>query len=145
MRSNELLVITGRDVSLLIAPSHQMAFGDPKHCNGYSCYTIGYNDRYNDAQNRNSPAYACMGHSEIWCAGYNDGFRAGNGANNIFYGQTSDQSVNIHIHDNNNKISINQQSNNQIGDTGFTSVHKSNVGTLPNCVILCLNSDIRIK
>jgi hypothetical protein len=129
-------------ILMIIVPSHQIAFGDPKHCNGYSCYTIGYNDGYNDAQNGHSPAYACVGHSEVWCSGYSNGFRAGNGGNNIFYGQRSDQNANINIHGDNNRININQESSNQIGTM---SGHKSTGGVLPNCVILCLNSNIRIK
>jgi hypothetical protein len=132
-------------ILVLIVPLHQIAFGDPKHCHGYACYSIGYDDGYIDAQNGNSPAYACVGHSETWCAGYNDGFRAANGGSNIFYGQRSEQSANINIHGDNNKISINQQNSNQVGDNVFTSGHKFNGGALPNCVILCLNSDIRIK
>jgi hypothetical protein len=129
-------------ILIVIMPSHQIAFGDPKHCNGYSCYAIGYNDGYNDAQNENSPAYACVGHSEIWCSGYNNGFRAGSGGSNIFYGQSNDQGANISIHGDNNRISINQESSNQVG---ITSGHESTSGTLPNCVVLCLNSDIRIR
>ena len=129
-------------ILMLIAPSIQMVFGEPKHCHGYGCYSIGYNDGYTDARNGNSPAYACVGHSEIWCVGYNNGFRGGNGGSNIFYGQRSDQNANINIHGDNNKISINQESSNQVGTL---SGHKSTGGVLPNCVILCLNSNIRIK
>src|SRR6184192_3872852 len=115
------LVLVGAIFPMLIltAPSHQVfAYRDPKHCNGDSCYAIGYNDGYNDAQNGLSPAYACVGHSKIWCAGYNDGFRAGNGGSNIFHGQRSDQSANINVHGSNNKIDVNQQNNNQVGDNG---------------------------
>jgi hypothetical protein len=129
-------------VLILIMSSHQIALGDPKHCNGYSCYTIGYNDGYTDAQNRNSPAYACVGHTKIWCAGYNNGFRAGNGGSNIFYGQSNDQSANVNINGDNNKINVNQQSSNKVGDKEFASGHKF---VLPNCEILCFNSNIKIK
>jgi hypothetical protein len=118
-----------------------LVLGDPKYCHGYSCYTIGYNDGYNDAQNGNSPAYACVGHSSGWCDGYNSGFRAGNGGSNIYYGQ-SDQTVKLNIRGDNNKISINQQSNKHVG---FTSGHRSVDGDLPNCEILYFNSNIRIK
>ncbi len=69
----------------------------------------------------------------------------GNGGSNILYGQGSDQRANINIPGDNNKININQQSNNQVGDNGFASGHKSTGGALPNCVILCLNSGISIK
>ena len=132
-------------ISVLIAPSHlAFAYNDPKHCNGYNvCFTVGYNDGYSDAQKGISPAYACIGLSSGWCDGYNDGFRAGNGGKNIFYGQRTDQNANINIHVDNNKISINQQSNDQVGDNRFTSVH--NGEGLPNCMILCLNSYIRTK
>jgi hypothetical protein len=56
---------------ILISQSHSVfAYNEPKHCNGYNrCYAIGYVDGYNDAQNGISPAYACVGHSENWCAG----------------------------------------------------------------------------
>lgn len=130
-------------VFILLAQSHSIsAYGDPKHCHMYdACYAMGYSDGYNDAKNGISPAYACVGHSTGWCAGYNDGSRAGNGGSNIFYGQRSDQSANINIHGDNNKININQQ----VGDNGFTSGRKLTGGVLPNCVILCLNSNIRIK
>jgi len=142
MTSNEHLVLMGAlfTILILISQSHSVfAYSDPKHCQGYNaCYVIGYRDGYNDAQNGVSPAYACVGHSENWCTGYNDGFRTGNGGSNIFYGQRSYQSANINIHGDNNKISINQQSSNQ---AGFTSGH----GILPSCVIVCLNSNIRIK
>jgi hypothetical protein len=127
-------------ILMIIAPAIQMVFGDPIHCNGYGSYSIGYNDGYTDAKNGTSPAYGCEGHSEIWCAGYNSGFRVGNGGSNIFYGQWSDQSANINIRGNDNKININQQSSNQVGDG-----HRSTNGILPNCVILCLNSNVRIK
>ena len=139
------LVLVGAIFPMLIltAPSHQVfAYRDPKHCNGDSCYAIGYNDGYNEAQNGLSPAYACVGHSEIWCAGYNDGFRTGNGGSNISYGQRSDQSANINIH---GDININQKSNGHMGNNGFTSGYELNGDTLPDCVILCLNSIIRIK
>ena len=85
--------------------------------------TLLVRDGYYDAQNRNSPAYACVGHSTIWCSGYNEGFSTGNDGSNIFYGQRTDQS----------------------GDKEFTSEHKSTGDMLPDCAILCLNSDIRIK
>jgi hypothetical protein len=107
---------------ILISLYHSaVAYSDPKHSQGYdACYWIGYRDGYNDAQNKVSP-YECVGHSENWCSGYNDGFRAGKGGSNIFYGQ----SANINIHGDNNKININQQSDNQ---EGFTSGHKLNGG-----------------
>ena len=47
------LVLVGAIFPMLIltAPSHQVfAYRDPKHCNGDSCYAIGYNDEYNDAK-----------------------------------------------------------------------------------------------
>jgi hypothetical protein len=128
-------------ILMIIAPSIQMVFGDPIHCHGYGCYSIGYNDGYTDAKN-GSPAYACVGHSEIWCAGYNNGFRVGNGGSNIFYGQKSEQTFTINVTGDKNKITVNQQNDNQ---QGFMSGHKSSEGILPNCVILCLNSNIRIK
>jgi len=130
---------------ILIAPLHQVfAYRDPKHCNGDSCYAIGYNDGYNDSQNGLSPAYACVGHSKIWCAGYNDGFRAGNGGNNIYYSVDVRQSASVDVHGDNNKISINQQSSSQVRDNKeFPGSHKE--GALPSCLVLCLNSDIRIR
>src|SRR5690348_9496689 len=97
-------------ILMIIAPSIQMVFGDPIHCHGYGCYSIGYTD----AKNGNSPAYACVGHTEVWCAGYNNGFCAGNGGSNIFYGQRSDQNANVNVDGDNNKISINQEISNQI-------------------------------
>lgn len=107
-------------MSILISQSHfdlAFAFSDPKHCHGYNeCFDMGYRDGYNDAQNEISPAYACVSHSENWCSGYNDGFRAGNGDTNIFYGQRSDQTANINIHGDNNRISINQENSNQVGE-----------------------------
>jgi len=46
-------------ILIVTMPPHQMALGDPKHCQGYNaCYVIGYRDGYNDAQNGVSPAYA---------------------------------------------------------------------------------------
>jgi hypothetical protein len=133
----------GRNFSDVDLNHSELAYTDPKHCHGYNaCYAIGCRDGYNDAQNGNSPAYACVGHSETWCAGYNDGFRVGNGGSNIFYGQRSDQSANIHINGDDNKISTDQQSSNQVG---FTSGHGSASGTLSNCEVLCFNSNIRVK
>jgi hypothetical protein len=38
-----------------------------------------------------------------------DGFRAGNGGSNIYYGQRSDQTSNINVKGNNNKIIVDQQ------------------------------------
>jgi len=45
----------------LILQSHCVfAYNDPNHRRGYNaCYTIGYRDGYNDAQNGVSPAFAC--------------------------------------------------------------------------------------
>ena len=86
-----------------------------------------------------------MGHSQGWCAGYNVGFRAGNGGSNIYVGPNTGQSASISVHGDNNKININQQTSNQGGDNGFSSSHRKSSGVLPNCVILCLNSDITIK
>jgi len=130
-------------ISVLIAPSHTaFAYNDPKHCNGYDvCFSIGYSD----AQKGSSPPYACVSHSQGWCDGYNVGFRAGNGGSNIYYGPNTEQSAGINVHGDNNKISINQQTNNQVGDNGFSSSHRKSSGVLPDCVILCLISDIRIK
>jgi hypothetical protein len=129
-------------ILILTLPPHQKALGDPKHCQGYNaCYVTGYRDGYNDAQNGRSPAYACVGHIENWCYGYNDGFRVGNGGSNIYYGQRSDESTNINVRGDNNKISVNQLSDNQVGDNS----HRSTGGILPNCVILCLNSNVRFK
>ena len=141
--NNLVLICAIFPVLIFIATIYPaIASGDPKHCHRYNaCYTIGYNDGYTDVQDGNSPAYACVGHSQGWCDGYNDGLRVGNGGTNIFYGQRSDQSANINIHGDNNKININQQ----VRDNGFTSGHESPSSVLPNCVILCLNSNIRIK
>jgi hypothetical protein len=121
---------------ILSSHSHSVfAYSDPNHCPGYNaCYAIGYRDGRH-AQNKVSPAYACVGHSENWCTGYNEGFRAGNGGSNIYYGQ---RSANINVKGDNNKIIVNQQSSNQLGDT-------SGHGVLSNCVMLCLNSNIRFK
>lgn len=132
---------------ILIAPSHLVfAYNDPKHCDGYNvCFDVGYQDGYTDAQDGASPAHACVGHSQAWCSGYNDGFRMGNGGSDVYYGQTSDQSANINIRGNNDKVIVNQRTDNQVGDTGFSTMHKSNGGALPTCLILCINSDIRIK
>jgi hypothetical protein len=128
------LIFLGAIFPMLISSSYShsvFAYNDPNHCSGYNtCYTIGYRDGYNDAQNGISPAYTCVGH-ENWCAGYNDGFRAGNDGSNIFYGQRSNQTANINVHGNNNKISVDQQSYNQMG---FTPGHKSSDGILPSCV-----------
>lgn len=89
------LVLMGAIFLLMILyiSSHSvLATGDPQHCRGYnSCYAIGYRDGYNDAQNRLSPASACVGHSENWCAGYNDGFRAGNDGSSMDKGVTKPQ------------------------------------------------------
>src|SRR5438094_979543 len=98
--NNLILIGAIFPILIIIVPSHPVfASSDPKHCYGYNaCYSIGDNDGYTDAQNGVSPLYACVGHSEVWCNGYNDGFRVGNGGTNIFYGQRSDQSTNINIH-----------------------------------------------
>jgi hypothetical protein len=137
-------------ISVLIAPSHlAFAHNDPRHCSGYdACFSIGYNDGYSDAQNGISPAYACVGHSQGWCSGFNSGFSAGNGGSTIYYGPNTVQSARIDVHGDNNKINIDQQTNNQVGDgDGFSSgqMKKSSRDTLPNCLILCINSDIRIR
>ena len=96
-------------ISILILQTHStFASTDPKHCQGYNtCYAIGYQSGYKDAQNGVCSAFVCVGHSEIWCSGYNDEFHAENGGSNIFYGLVSDQSANLNVHGNNNKISIN--------------------------------------
>lgn len=90
---------------------------------------------------------ACIGHSQGWCSGYNQGFRAGNGGSNIYYGPNTGQTASKDVRGDNNKISIDQQTNNQIGDNGRSSlVHKENSRTgLPKCVIFCFNSDIKIN
>jgi hypothetical protein len=136
-------------ISVLIAPSFSaFAYNDPKHCSGYdACFSVGYDDGYSDAQKGLSLAYACTNHSQGWCSGYSEGFRAGNGGSNIYNGPNTGQSARIDVHGNNNKISIDQRANSQSGDTGgFSSDHKENSRTsLPKCVILCFNSNIRIN
>jgi hypothetical protein len=141
-----ILISVAIPILLLIALSHSaFAYYDPRHCSGYdACFSIGYNDGYSDAQNGASPAYACVGHSQGWCDGYNSGFRAGNGGSNLYYGPKIGQSTSVNVHGNNNKISIDQQTSNQVGDNGFSARSKTS-GVLPNCVTLCLNSEIRIK
>jgi hypothetical protein len=52
------------------------------------------------------------------------------------------KTANINIRGDNNKIIVNQQSDNQMG---FKSGHKLSNAVVPNCVTLCLNSDIRTK
>jgi hypothetical protein len=91
--------------------------------------------------------YACVGQSQAWCSGYNEGFRASNGGSNIAFGPNTGQSTRIDVHGNNNKISIDQHANSQLGDTGvFSYDHKGNSRTsLPKCVILCFNSNIKIN
>ena len=112
---------------MLTSQSHSVfSFSDPKHCQ--ECYTIGYRDGFNEAQSGLSPVYAYVGHSESWWSGFKDGFRAGNGGTNIFYGQRSDRTANIHVRGDNNKIIVNQHNDNQIGDNGFTSGHQSTSG-----------------
>jgi len=144
--NNLILMIVIIQSSVLIAPSHlTFAYSDPKLCNIYNVYfDIGYRDGYSDAQNGISPAYACVDHSRGWCDGYNAGFRAGNGGNNIYYGADARQSPSVDVHGDNNKISINQQSSSQVRDNKeFPGSHKE--GALPSCLVLCLNSDIRIR
>ena len=100
-----------------LSSNSTFAYSDPMHCHGYNaCFTIVYSDGYSDAQNGVSPAYACEGHSNSWCTGYTEGFRASNGGNNIYYGADARQSASVDVHGDNNKISINQQSSNQEGD-----------------------------
>jgi len=135
-------------ILVLIAPSFAaFAYNDPKHCSGYdACFSVGYDDGYSDAQKGSSPAYACVGHSQAWCSGYNEGFRAGNGGTNIYYSPNTGQTASIDVHGNNNKISIDQRANSKVGDNGGPSDHKENSRTgLPKCEILCFNSNIRIN
>jgi hypothetical protein len=108
-------------------------------------FDIGYQDGYTDAQNGVSPAYACMSHSQAWCSGYNEGFRAGNGGSNIYAGP--EQGASINVRGDNNKVGINQQTNVDLRDNeGYVSNQKrGSASSLPNCVILCLNSYINIK
>jgi hypothetical protein len=136
-------------ILLLIAPSHlTAAYNDPKHCRGYdACFSIGYDDGYSDAKSGISPAYACVGHSQAWCSGYNEGFRAGNGGSNIYFDPSTEQAASINVRGDNNKISIDQQMNDHLGNNeGYVSNQKrSSASSLPNCVILCLNSYVNIK
>jgi hypothetical protein len=136
-------------ILVLIAPSYTaFAYNDPKHCSGYNvCFSIGYDDGYSDTQKGSSPAYACVGHSQAWCAGYNSGFRAGNNGSNIYYGPNTGQTSSIDVHGNNNKISIYQRANSQVGDSGgFSSDQDGNSRTsLPKCMILCFDSNVKIN
>jgi hypothetical protein len=148
IRMNHLILMAVvTPILVLMAPPYSVfAYDDPKHCFGYNtCFNIGYQDGYTDKQNGASPSYACVGHSHAWCSGYNDGFRAGNGGSNIYIGPSTGQSASINIRGNDDKVSINQQTNNQVEDNGFSSSHGKSIGVLPNCVILCLNSEIRLK
>ena len=60
--NNLVLICAIFPVLIFIATIYPaIASGDPKHCHRYNaCYTIGYNDGYTDAQDGNSPAYACV-------------------------------------------------------------------------------------
>jgi len=140
-----ILMAVVTPILVLVAPSHLVfAYNDPKHCQGYNdCFDIGYLDGYTHAQNGASPPYSCVGHSQGWCDGYKVGFRAGNGGNNSYFGPNTGQSASINVRGDNNKISIVQQTNNQVeGDYGSSSNQRS---ALPNCVVLCLNSYLDIK
>jgi hypothetical protein len=102
---------------------------------------------YSNAQNGISPAYACVGHSHGWCDGYNSGFRPANDGSNIYDSPNIGQTATIDVHGNNNKIITDQQPTNQVGDNdGLSSGHVGGSrDTLPKCVILYVNSDIRMK
>jgi len=56
--------------------------------------------------------YACVGHRENWCTGYNDGFSAGNGGSIIYYEQRNGPSIQHKLSGDNNKIIVDQQSGN---------------------------------
>jgi hypothetical protein len=77
-----------------------------------------------------------VGHSQAWCSGYNEGFRSGNGWSNIYDSQNTGQTASIDVHGNNNKISIEQQANNQVGNSGGSSSDYKESGRtgLPKCV-----------
>lgn len=146
IRVNLMLMAVIIPIMVLIATSHlAFAYNDPKHCSDNACFSIGYDDGYSDAQKGSSPAYACVSHSQGWCDGYNAGFRAGNGGSNNYFGPNTGQSASINIRGNNDKVSINQRTDNQVGGNGFSTMHMSNGGALPTCLILCINSDIRIN
>ena len=66
---------------------------------------------------------------------------------NLYTGPNTEESARIDVHGNDNKISIDQNANSQLGDIGgFSSDQKENGRTsLPKCMILCFDSDIRIN
>ena len=83
MKYSKLIAAIIPILTLIGSSNSAHGYNDPKHCRGYNdCFGIGYDDGYLDAQKGLSPAFACVNHSQAWCAGYTDGYRPSNGGSN---------------------------------------------------------------
>lgn len=119
--------------------------GQTKASNDYYVNDNGHNDYNprcptNDSWNQNNGP-----HSSNFCAGFIDGYIAQwtslDPQTVQRIQQSSSQSSGISIRGSNNDVTVNQQTNNNVGgQNGYGYGHS---GVLPRCVILC--SNIRVN
>jgi hypothetical protein len=130
------------------APHSAFAFGC--HATSDKCYNDGWNAGVNDAMlnwdnNQGYDPLCPSGHSDIYCSGYTNGYNHWwNSAQNLNTktSQGTEQEAGVNIKGNNNKVTINQGSSEQVGNNGGSS-GSSGHGQNPRCIILC--SAIRVK
>jgi hypothetical protein len=89
-------------------------------------------------------------HSSNFCAGFIDGYNAEWNSLPAYHNQrvqqTTDQSSSVNIKGNNNRVTVNQQTNNNVGgqNSGYGHSHYGHgSGILPRCFILCSNIEVR--
>jgi hypothetical protein len=115
----------------------------------YSAYAQDYRPFcpvYDSWTEKNGP------HSSNFCAGFIHGYNQAWYAlvwktHNQRVSQSTDQSSNVNIKGNNNRVTVNQQVNNNVGGQnsgGYGSGSYGNGhGILPRCFILCSNIQVR--
>jgi hypothetical protein len=90
-------------------------------------------------------------HSSNFCAGFIDGYNAQwTSLAPVFMqrhwervNQQTEQSSNVNIKGNNNRVVVNQQASNNVGSNGYGYGHSSSSGINPRCTILCANIQVR--
>jgi len=130
---------------LLIVPQGNLAFAS----NETQHYNAGWNDgQYNAQTDWNNgyktPDQSCPTdhhHTQEYCNGYFAGYGdEWNRSYNIYYsnsGTQQDQTSNVNIHGNNNRVTVNQgQSSDNPDNTNHH--HDSGGGNLPNCHAFCI-------
>ncbi len=144
------ILILGLTISMLLLTPNAYA----RNLSDSQRYNDGYNNGYSAALQDNSYDSTCDPHGQYtsdgqhttyycngWANGYQDGWNNKNNGNSYNSGTQQEQSSNVNVRGNNNRVTVNQgQSSNSDNTFSPDNIYGNNPGgSNPNCKVICIS------